>query len=162
VGSETDLLEVGRILRAHGLRGDVTVRLLSNHLDRLAPGAELHAGDRILVVARSRQHAERWVVGFEGVDDRAGAEALCGTELCAHRIVDDPDGFWVHDLVGAEVVDAGGASHGTVTEVLANPASDLLVLPSGTLVPLTFVSWDDEGRLVVDAPPGLLDHDEQV
>lgn len=154
------LLEVGRILKPHGLGGEVTVRLSTNHLERLDPGSALEADGRTLVVRSARQHADRWVVGFEGVDDREGADALRGVELSAPAVEDDPDGFWVHDLVDAEVLDTGGRSHGRVVEVLANPASDLLVLPSGRLVPLRFTRWDDDGRLVVDAPPGLLDDAE--
>ena len=51
------------------------------------------------------------------------------------------------------------ATHGRVTEVLENPASDVLVLDRGPLVPLRFATWDDDGRLVVDGPEGLLDAD---
>jgi 16S rRNA processing protein RimM len=71
--------------------------------------------------------------------------------------IDDPEGLWVHQLVGAEVVDAGGSTVGRVTAVEANPASDLLVLDSGALIPLRFVLAHQHGRLEVDLPPGLLD-----
>ena len=52
---------------------------------------------------------------------------------------DDDDALWVHELIGAEVVDADGVDRGRVEAVLDNPASDLLVLDSGALVPLPFV-----------------------
>jgi 16S rRNA processing protein RimM len=65
----------------------------------------------------------------------------------------------VHELVGAEVVDVDGVGHGRIEAVQDNPASDLLVLESGALVPLTFVvGWDERGvRLRIDPPPGLFD-----
>ena len=67
--------------------------------------------------------------------------------------------LWVHELVGATVRDTGGALLGTVASVEANPASDLLVLESGGLIPVRFVTKHDAaGRTVdVDIPEGLLD-----
>jgi len=81
--------------------------------------------------------------------------------LRAEAVTGDPDSYWVHDLIGAEVVDAAGTPHGHVTAVVANPASDLLELSGGALVPLRFAHWDPDapgpaGRLVVDGPRGLL------
>lgn len=151
------LLEVGRIDRAHGLRGEVVIRLTSNNLDRVAVGAPLDAAGRQLTVASSRKHKDRWIVAFDEVLDREGAEALAGVVLRAPAVEGDAEGYWVHDLIGAAVVDVDGADHGTVVEVLENPASDVLVLSSGPLVPLRFAAWDDQGRLVVDGPEGLLD-----
>jgi 16S rRNA processing protein RimM len=71
--------------------------------------------------------------------------------------IDDPDELWVHDLIGATVVDAAGAELGTVASVEENPAADLLVLGGGELIPLTFVVDVAPGRVTVDLPEGLLD-----
>lgn len=153
-------LLVGRIGKAHGLRGEVVVHLLSNEPDvRLAPGADLERADGgpALRVVSARPHQDRWLVRFEGVHDRAGADALRGVELLGEPI-DDPDALWVHELVGAAVVDTTGSPCGTVAAVVANPASDLLELDGGALVPVTFVvGWDDERRVVIDPPAGLFD-----
>ncbi|MGH8917737.1 MAG: ribosome maturation factor RimM, partial [Actinomycetes bacterium] len=65
--------------------------------------------------------------------------------------------LWVHDLIGAAVSDPSGRALGRVRDVEANPASDLLVLDDGTLVPLRFVTAHAPGRLTIDPPPGLLD-----
>jgi 16S rRNA processing protein RimM len=142
--------------RAHGIRGEVAVTLITDRQERVAPGAVLWAGERRLVVRASRPHQGRWLVDFDGVVDRSAAEALHGVVLSAEPI-DDPGALWVHELVGAEVVDAGGARLGTVASVEANPASDLLVLDGGGLVPLTFLVSAEAGRVVVDPPAGLLD-----
>ena len=104
----------------------------------------------------SRPHQRDWIVLFEGIPDRNTAEGLRGLKLLAEPL-DDPDALWVHELVGATVVDAEGVERGTVTAVEVNPASDLLVLDSGALVPLTFVTERRPGRVVVDPPPGLFD-----
>ena len=108
-------------------------------------------------MAASRPHQGRYLVTFEGVVDRAGADALRGLELRA-RPVEVPGVLWVHELVGSEVVSTDGQVLGTVAAVEANPASDLLVLSGGGLVPLRFVTDHQAGvRVTVDVPDGLLD-----
>ncbi|MFN8025253.1 MAG: ribosome maturation factor RimM [Acidimicrobiia bacterium] len=164
--TEGDRLTIGRIGRAHGLRGEVAVTYSSNRPERSAPGAVCFAGDRELVIASSRPHQGKVLVRFEGVSDRSAAEALQGRELTADRLGDDVEleegEFWIHELVGARVVDRAGTELGTVTAVEANPAHDLLVLDGKLLVPMVFVveqASTDDGDIVVtvDPPEGLLD-----
>jgi 16S rRNA processing protein RimM len=160
-GDEVPLLEIGRIGRAHGLGGEVAVHLSTNIEGRLAPGAEMLAGDEPVVVVSSRRHQQRWLVRFEGRDDRASAERLTGRILSAPAAADpdDPEAVYVHQLVGANVVDSGGHVYGVVVEVIENPASDLLSLDVGALVPLTFVDTVGDGTIVLapDLPDGLFD-----
>ncbi len=150
------MLEVGRVTRPHGLRGEVVVELVTNRLERVAAGAVLRSPEGDLTVERAVPHGDRWLVRFVGVADREAAERLRGAKLSAAAI-DDPSVLWVHELVGAEVVDRDGAVLGTVSAVEANPASDLLVLEGGGLVPLTFVVETGPRRVVVDVPAGLLE-----
>jgi 16S rRNA processing protein RimM len=121
----------------------------------------LFAGDRELVVGRSRPHQGRALVSFVGVDDRTAAEALLGVELTAAPLTDDVElderEVWVHEVVGAEVHDRAGATVGRVVAVEANPAHDLLVLDGGALVPMVFVVEQREGVVVIDPPDGLFD-----
>ena len=149
------LLEVGRVVKPHGLRGEVIVQLVTNRTERLAPGSELWSSAGPLTVVRSGAHQHRWIVSFAGTTDREAAETLRGAVLKA-RPVDDA-GMWVHQLVGSEVVGVDGRRHGRVAEVEHNPASDLLVLEDGRLVPLRFVVSRQGDRMVVDPPDGLLD-----
>lgn len=163
------LLEVGRVSKAHGVRGEVVVELLSERLERVEPGARLLAGGRELVVATSRPTGSAggrrtargalFLVRFEGVADRDAADALRGLRLEAEAAVDEADAeaAWVHQLIGARVVELDGTDRGVVTAVEANPAADLLVLEGGALVPMTFVVTVAEGRISVDAPLGLFD-----
>lgn len=150
------LLEVGRIAKAHGLRGEVVVEMVTNRVEaRLAPGAVLQTASGDLRVLHSRPHQHRWVVAFAGVADRTAAESLRGTALSAEPIEEEGT-LWVHELIGAEVVDRDGRSYGAVVAVEPNPASDLLVLPDEQLVPLAFVVESSPGRVVIDPPEGLL------
>ena len=150
------LLEVGRVAKAHGVRGEVIVQLLTDRTERLEPGSVLYTETGALEVVRSSRHQARWIVAFAGVGDRSGAEALHGVVLKAPPL-DDPATLWIHELIGAKVVDVGGQALGTVAAVEANPASDLLVLDNGGLIPLRFVVQHSADRIVVEVPPGLLD-----
>ena len=149
--------EVGRTGRAHGVRGDLYVDLMTDLVERVAHGARLLAGERWLTVERSRPAGTRWLVHFEGVDDRTAAEALVGRPLLAEALPEPADGLYVHQLIGAKVVDTHGAPLGTCISVLANPAHDLLELDNGSLVPIVFVVTNEPGRVVVDPPDGLFD-----
>lgn len=92
---------------------------------------------------------------FAGVTTREQAESLRGLALAAEAL-STADDLWVHELIGAEVSLPDGTAVGVVKEVEANPASDLLVLRDGTLIPLTFVTAHGQGEVVIDPPAGLL------
>ena len=150
------LLMVGRVGRAHGVRGDVFVELITHRTERLTPGSRLWDGKQWLTVTASTLSNDRWRVHFEGYDDRNAAETLTRRELSAEP-VDDPDALWVHDLIGAQVVEVDGTQRGRCVAVVANPASDLLELESGALVPVTFVTSLVAGVITVDPPEGLFE-----
>jgi len=156
--AEAPMLEVGRIVKPHGLRGDVIVSLATNRPERVAPGSVLTTGDgRPMTVLRSAPHQGRFIVTFEGVSGIDGAESFRDTRLFAPPL-DDPDALWVHELIGSSVEDSAGRVLGTVESVEANPASDLLVLHGGALIPLRFVVGNEPGvRVTVEVPDGLLD-----
>lgn len=151
------LLEIGRIGKAHGLRGEVTVLVTSDRPERTRPGAVWRVSGRDLTVSAIRPFQQRWIAALAGVDTREAAEALSGEVVYAEPIT-DPDALWVHELVGAELATPDGRTWGRVVAVLANPADDLLELADGALVPVGFVT-DASGlpeRVVVDPPEGLL------
>jgi 16S rRNA processing protein RimM len=149
-------LEVGVIGRPHALAGSVVVHLVTDQLERVAPGATFETDAGLLTVRSSRPLKGRFVVGFEGYDTVASAETLRGTVLWSEPL--DKEGtLWVDELIGATVRDVDGAILGTVAGVEANPASDLLVLDSGALIPMRFVVGALIGDTVtVEVPDGLL------
>ena len=152
------LLEVGRIGKPHGVRGDLFLSLTSDLVQRREVGAQLiifdSSGQRTLTITSSRPQQDRWVVHFEGIDDRNAAEKLTNKFLYAAPI-DGAEGLWVHQLIGSEVEDTSGVLWGICTGVLNNPAHDLLELESGVLIPMPFVLSCDEGITVIDPPAGL-------
>jgi 16S rRNA processing protein RimM len=172
------LLTVGRIGRAHGLRGEVGIDVRTDSPEaRLATGTTLstrppEAGPLSIVGARHQQG--RWFVSFDGVADRAAAEALRGVELVVEVDVDaapdedDDEGAWYpHELVGLRAEGVDGRVLGDVVGLEHSPAHDLLVLrePDGarTLVPFVHaivpVVDVPGGRVVLDPPGGLLASD---
>lgn len=157
-GSAELRLEIGRIGRPHGLRGDVMVTLTTNHDERVAVGTTWWVGDREVTVESTRPHQGRHIVHLSGLDDRDAAAALTGARVFALPLDGAPDGeVWVHEVIGASVIDRAGRDHGRVVAVEANPAHDLLVLENGGLVPMVFVVEHVGDRVVIDPPDGLLD-----
>lgn len=155
-----DLLEVGRIGRPHGVRGDTYVTFTSDVQARHEPGSvlvvETPQGSRELVIERSRPEKDRWVVHFAGVDDRNEVERLTNKTLYG-RPLPDGDALWVHELIGSSVVDTKGAVIGSCVAVIENPAHGLLELDDGSLVPVPFVVSCSGGVTVIDPPPGLFE-----
>jgi 16S rRNA processing protein RimM len=151
------LLEVGRIGRPHGVRGELYVHLVTDRHERVTPGARLFASGRWLAVTSSRAVPQGWLVHFDGVVDRTAAERLTNAVLYAEPI-DDPDEIWIHQLIGARVRDTSGVERGVCVAVLQNPANDLIELDSGALVPVNFlVEIGDDGVAVIDPPAGLFE-----
>ncbi len=154
---ERELLEVGQIMKAHGLKGQVSVALLTDRVERVAPGTVLFTDRGELHVTASLAHQNRFLVNFAEIADRNEAERWRGVILSAEAIEDD-DVIWIHDLFGATVRSTSGEIHGVVMSVEQNPASDLLVLDTGFLVPLTFVvSLEANELVIIDAPEGLFE-----
>jgi len=174
-------LIVARIGRAHGLRGEVSVEVRTDTPQtRFVDGAVLHVEDgprrRALVQAgepvtltltRVRDNNGILLLTFAEVTTRAAAENLRDVILEAEvaEESDEPDAWYDHELVGLDVVDPDGAGLGTVVAVQHPGAQDLLVVRTGrgedrlvpfvrAIVPQVLIA---AGRMVMTAPPGLLE-----
>ncbi len=156
----TGLLEIGRIGRPHGVKGDLLVSFTSDVEERRRVGAGFvvttAGATETIVIASIRPQKERFVVHFEGVDDRTGAERLVNKVLWAAPI-DTGEGIWVHELIGSRVIEVSGVDRGRCVSVIDNPAHDILELEDGALVPATFVVSCVGGTVVIDPPEGLFD-----
>jgi 16S rRNA processing protein RimM len=162
---------IGRIGRAHGIRGELNVEIRTDEPERrFAPGSSIICGDRTLTVESSRHHSGRLLVAFRDVPDRTAAEQLHGTILEAEvdetERPDDPDEFYDHQLVGLQVRGPDDVSVGTVTSVVHLPGQDTLVVDAdGREVLVPFVTALvptvelGEGYLQLADVAGLLDPD---
>ncbi|MEU1628354.1 ribosome maturation factor RimM [Streptomyces sp. NPDC020096] len=169
-------LVVGRIGRAHGIKGEVTIEVRTDEPElRLAPGAVLAtdpAAAGPLTIETGRVHSGRLLLRFEGVTDRSAAEALRNTLLIAEidpqETPEDPEEYYDHQLIDLDVVTKDGTAVGRITEISHLPYQDLLVVerPDGSEVLIPFVTdivpdIDLElQRAVVTPPPGLLNEGE--
>lgn len=119
------------------------VLVVSDHPSRFAKGSVVSTADgRSLTVRGLRRQGKRTIVNFDEVTDRAGAEAIGGAELFV-RAEDArelaPGEYWDHDLIGCDVVTTSNTVVGTVTDVLHQPANEVLVVKTkgrDVLVPL--------------------------
>ncbi|OCG75274.1 ribosome maturation factor RimM [Microbacterium sediminis] len=168
-------LRVGRLLKAHGLKGALKVELYTDDPDRrFTPGASF----TLQVPEASKWHGKsvtvrefKWmnghpVVFLEGVEDRTEAETLVRAILWIDQDQDEPaepDAWYDHQLVGLDVV-RDGAVVGTVARVDHFPAQDLLIVKAGereVMVPFVAAIVPevdvDGGRVVVTPPAGLFE-----
>jgi 16S rRNA processing protein RimM len=168
-------LVVGRVVKAHGVTGEVVVEIRTDDPDtRFAPGSTLRGrpsrGGREsrYVIESVRDHAGRLLVRLAGVTDRDTADSLRGTVFLVDSAdlppIDDPDEFYDHQLEGLHVVTTAGVAVGSVAEVLHTAAGELLSVRNDdreVLVPfvsaiVTSVSLADQ-TIVIDPPEGLLE-----
>jgi len=129
------MIEIARILKPHGIRGDLKVRLFSDNLDAFAQRgyAYVSKGSEYERTAYTavRIDAPFIYVHFNGVDTRNDAEAICGTSLYIHREeMEAPDEgeYYVVDLIGVKIVNDEGNELGILKEVLQNGAADVYVV----------------------------------
>jgi 16S rRNA processing protein RimM len=163
---------VGRIARAHGIRGQVIVNLETDFPEeRFKPGATLFAerGGALtpLTLTTVRFQNGRPVIGLQGVETMNDAEQLAGLELRVpvEELTSLPEGtFYHHDLVGCRVVTKDGHDVGMVEGVEGTFGGSRLIVSKGAgeiLIPLATdicPTIDIAGkRIVIDPPEGLLD-----
>jgi 16S rRNA processing protein RimM len=168
-------LVVGRVVRAHGINGEVVVEIRTDDpAERFARGTTLRAKgsrdkqERSYVIDDVREHSGRLLVRLAEVADRNAADALRGSLFVVDSDdlppIDEPDTFYDHQLEGLRVRTVTGTDVGVVTEVLHTAAGELLAVKGDSgevLVPfvsaiVTSVSLDD-GTVDIDPPDGLLD-----
>lgn len=170
--SSTDgLVAIGRIVKPHGLHGELAVDPLSDVPDRFAVGISVTVGSQQTRIASSRPHQGRHLIQFDHVRDRTGAEQLRG-ELVYADPIDESNfpTYFAHELVGLRVVGVDGQPLGFVTALIELPDAaeyDLLEVDDGTgtiwLLPtvedFVDVRVDEDGKLLqlTHPPDGLLD-----
>lgn len=163
---------VGRIVAAHGVRGAVMIRSLSDTEGRFAAGSVLElATGAELTIERSRRHKGDWLAECAEIADRDAAEALKGRELFVDRARVPPaaDGAYYHyELVGCRVIDASAGLLGEVVEVTENGGGSMLQVERTedgrrleVLVPLVdaYLRAVDvaAGEIRVELPPELVE-----
>jgi 16S rRNA processing protein RimM len=146
------------IAGAHGIKGEVRLKLFTNALDNIARHARFDVGGRVIAVQALRPDKPGMAIArLDGVTDRNAAEALRGLQLAIPRDALPPlaEGeYYVADYIGRQVVDETGALVGTVKAIENFGASDILdiVRVDGGSVMVPFVAdvvKETDGALIV-------------
>lgn len=171
-------LAVGRILGAHGLRGELRVESHTDFDTRFTPGKQLLIGEKLAAaeIAASRPHKGNFLVQFAEISSRIAAEDLYREWLYipeeAAMELDD-DSFWVHDIIGLTVQTESQSRLGEVADVLFTGANEVYIIR-----PAPGVNRDREllipalaevvravdieaGTLTVRLQPGMLEDGKQ-
>lgn len=168
-------LRVGRLLKAHGLKGALKLELYTDDpARRFTPGAvftlQVPSGTpwhgKTLTLAELRWYNGQPVAFFEGVDDRTAAESLVKAILWIDQPTDEPDepdAWYDYQLVGLRAL-RDGVEVGTIARVEHLPAQDLLVVRAGdrdvlvpfvsAIVPIVDVA---SGTVTLTPPAGLFE-----
>jgi 16S rRNA processing protein RimM len=155
-------LAIGRVARAHGVRGRVLIAPYNLRSEGLRQARRIWLGEREFEIDRAERVTQGYLVALRGVGDRDQADALRGEEVRVDRAelpALEAGEMYAIDLVGYEVSDPQGTVRGVVEEVEEAGPQDLLRLDGGALVPLSLVTevQPQARRIVVDAPEGLFD-----
>jgi len=161
-------VHVGKVVSAHGLRGqlkvapitDIPERWESLHevMVRTARSATLYR-----VKAAREAHPGTWLVSLEGIEDRTAAEALRGAQLLVRE--DDspalPEGvYYTHQIIGLQVVTTDGRELGPVTDVIETGANDVYATAAALIPAIKQVIRKIDlqaGTMLIEPMPGLLE-----
>ncbi len=162
------MLQVGFVLRAHGIRGVVRVR---GEGDALGVIERVRVGERDFAVEHAQRDKGEWLLKLGGVEDRDAAEALKGQAVLVERAAlppPDEGELYAADLIGCRVFDAAGRELGEVSGSFDSGAHEVLELRSRDgrehMIPFVdgIVTRVDVAarRIDCDPPPGLIELDE--
>lgn len=165
-----ELLLAGRIVAAHGIKGEVKIQSYVDETVHFRPGKEVlvelpGGGTRPFMVSSAQAYKTAVRMGFEAVDSRDDAEALIGGRLLIPRVElppAEPDTWYWCDLIGLDVYDAADAYMGRLASIIETGSNDVFVVQnehSEVLIPaISSVVIDidlEAGRMKVDLPEGL-------
>ncbi|MGH7563155.1 MAG: ribosome maturation factor RimM [Gemmatimonadota bacterium] len=164
-------MAIGRLVKAHGIRGEVTVFPLTGHPERFAAGQHVllsrtpqGGGGVPVLIEASRAHAGRYLLKMDCIENRSVAEQAVGQFLVipradAERAREEGE-FFLYALVGREVRTAEGRLLGEIVDVLEPGGAAVLEIGDAAgarrLLPFVreFVREVGEETIVVDPPEG--------
>lgn len=121
---------IGRVIRPHGLRGEVRIFSFNPAAPNLVPGTRVHIGEATYELGQVRDARDAWIVELRGLRDRNDGEELRGqlVEVPDETIEPEEGAYFLHDLIGLRVLLPDGSELGTIAEVLQPGANDVYVV----------------------------------
>jgi 16S rRNA processing protein RimM len=166
---QTEFLAIGRIVRSHGVRGEVRVAVYTDLPERFTWLKSVFVGEdqpRLVEVEKTRFHKDQVILKLAGYDDRDAAETLRG------QLLQVPEGeaipleegeYFLHQLIGLAVYSDEGEHLGELVELLETRANTIFIVrgPRGEILLPDTVEVVREidfagGRMTVHLLPGLL------
>jgi len=173
-GEDPKYLLLGEVLRPHGVRGELRVRLLTDYPERIDQMEHVYLGSgpddetpQTYDVEHMRMNTPYGLLKLKGIDDREDADTLRSLFVMVdleHAVPLEEGEFYLYQLIGLTVKQQDGQTLGQITDVLETGANDVYVVNSPrygeVLIPVTdetIVSTDiAAGELIVNLPDGLL------
>lgn len=167
--NEPGFLVVGRLLKPHGLKGELVMKIFTDFPERLVQGVIVFVGEQHTphTIRGARSHKDSLLLQFEGIYDRTAAEHLKKQWVRVRK--DDrpelpPGEYYHHELIGLTVVSEEGQTLGVVREIITTGANDVLIVKHAEekehLIPTTIevlVNVDHQvGKIIIKIIPGLL------
>lgn len=161
---------IGKFRRPHGIRGEIVMTVLTNFPELVKPGKKVFAGEKHqpYVINSIRWHGADMLISLEELPDRTAVEIF--RNIMVYMKADDvpelPEGdFYIHQLVGMEVITDQGLTLGRIKEIILTGANDVyLVEPAEgkdilipAIDPVVLDINEEEGKVLVHIIPGLLD-----
>jgi len=167
-----EFILLGKISKAHGIRGEVKIFPYSGHPEQFAAAyrrlylaADKESSPALYEVEHSRVQGKQVLVKLADCPDRTAAEQLAGFFVYAQS-QDLPklskEEFYLRELEGKELIDTAGNRIGFSSHIIAAGAQDLLIVRHGGkeyMVPIVrdFIVAIEKKRVVLDLPPGLME-----
>lgn len=167
-------LIVAEVLKPHGVRGEVRVRLLTDFPERIPDLKALYLGTDPTInkataydLERVRLQDDYGILKFKGLDNRDDVENWRGLFLMietTNAVPLDDDEFYTYQLIGMTMITEAGLVIGTIKDIMETGANDVYIVQGSEYgeilipeVPDLFVELDfDEGVVTVRLPEGLL------
>jgi 16S rRNA processing protein RimM len=167
---DRDRMAIGRVLRPHGVRGELRVEAFSDLIRSLQPSSEVFIGESEAhsTVLSIRPHRKQYLIRLEGCSDRTDAERYRNQEILISvaDAAELPEGTYFHwQIIGLQVYADSGEALGEITEIIETGANDVYVVKKSSgedlLIPaIEEVILDvnhEQGRIKVHLLPGMMD-----
>ncbi|MCB0209586.1 MAG: 16S rRNA processing protein RimM [Anaerolineae bacterium] len=164
-------IAIGRIVRAHGIRGEISVAVLTDFPERFETTQQVYVGNEseadAYQIKKSRWHKQNVLLTLNGVDDRTEAEQLVGLfiQVPVEETMPLPEGdYYLYQIMGLPVVTTAGDTLGIISDIIETKANDVYIVKSADdkeillpAIPDVIKSVDlDAGKVFVELLDGLI------
>ena len=160
-------IHVGKVLGAHGIRGDIYCIVFSGDATWVDQLETLKLGTEVFKINRIKEFKKGFIASLEGFTDRNRAESYKGREVWVSEelfVSEDGDALFLKEILGFEVEDRKLGPIGKITAFSSNGLQDLLVIDGKFEIPFVkefVLNMDFDKKLIsTELPEGLMQINE--